>query len=105
MNPRTVAKHAGGLFLIVAVLLLVPTGLAAFDGVRAAIMGYGVSAAITFLSAFVLMRYGRTAPKVLHRKDALGIVALTWIGLGVFGALPFLIEGSITSVPAATSRP
>ena len=101
MNPRTVAKHAGGLFLIVAVLLLVPTGLADFDGVRAAITGYGVSAAITFLSALVLLRYGRTAPKVLHRKDALGIVALTWIGLGVFGAMPFLIEGSITNVPAA----
>src|SRR5690606_5294307 len=37
----------------------------------------------------------------LHRKDALGSVALTWLCLGLFGGLPFVVEGSITTPAAA----
>ena len=101
MNPRTVARHAGALFLLVAALLVVPAALGIYDGARRAAVAYAVSAGITAFVALILRRLGRSSPKVLHRKDALGIVALTWLGLGIFGALPFVIEGSIPNLAAA----
>lgn len=101
MNPRIVARYGGGLFALVAFLLCIPAGLAAAEGDGRALRAYGISAAITLVTALVLLRLGRGESAELHRKDALGIVSFTWIGLGVFGALPMWLEGSIKTAAGA----
>lgn len=101
MNLRAVAFHTSMLLWIVAGLLVIPGALAIFDGEPTATEAYGVSAAITALAAFVLRRVSGGEPDVLHRKDAIGVVTLSWLATGVFGALPFLFEGSISNLPDA----
>ncbi len=101
MNLRVVAALTSQLMALVVVLMLAPLGLAIHDGEPQAIAGYGVGALATAAVAILLRRLGSDAGKDIHRKDALGVVALTWLCLGLFGGLPFIVEGSIRDVPAA----
>lgn len=101
MNQRAVAKLTSRLLSIVALLMLAPIGLALVDGDGDALRGYGVGAGLTTLVAGILGFYGRNAHEDLHRKDAIGTVALTWLLIGLFGGLPFLVEGSISHPASA----
>lgn len=101
MDLRVVAKLTGSLLALLAAFIALPAVLAAVDRNTRTTIAYGGSAAIVALTALVLRWSGRNAPTTIHRKDALGIVALTWLGLGVFGALPMLVEGAIHSPVSA----
>ncbi len=102
MNPRVVSSFVGLLLGIVAVLLLAPVGLGAYDGQPRTTLAYGVSAFICVALAFALRRLANLQPEdEIHRKDALGVVGFTWLALGLLGGLPFVIEGSIPDVPSA----
>ncbi len=95
MNLRVVALLTSNLLFLVAAPMLLPLVLAVVDGQLRSAVAYAVAALATAVAAALLRRAGRGAPDVLHRKDAIGVVALTWICLGIVGAIPFLVEGSI----------
>ena len=101
MNGATVAKLTGTLLALVGVFMLAPLALALYDRDSRASWAYGGSMLLSFLVAALLRRAGRSAPDILHRKDALGVVAFCWIGIGVLGALPFMLEGSISNLAGA----
>lgn len=101
MNLRVVAALTGLLVALVAVMMLAPLGVALYDGTWRAALGYGAGASACAFVAFVLRRVGRTAEAEIHRKDALGVVALTWLCLGIFGGLPLMVEGAIVDAPGA----
>ncbi len=101
MDLRVVSKLTGALLALLALFVMLPAGFAFLDGSREGVFAYGGSSLLTGLTAFVLRWLGRSAPPTLHRKDALGVVALTWIGLGFFGALPLLLDGAIRSPMSA----
>ncbi len=101
MNLRTVAALTGLLVALVAVMMLAPLALAFYDGDVQAAFGYATATAATAVVSLLLRRWGGKESADIHRKDALGVVALTWLCLGIFGGLPFLLEGSIRDVPAA----
>ena len=95
MNPRIVSRLSGLLIGIVAALLGAPTALAVYDRQPRTVLAYGSAMALAMMLTLLLRMLGRGAPTEIHRKDALGVVALTWLGLGLVGGLPFVIEGSI----------
>lgn len=95
MSPRVVCGLTSMLIGIVALLLLFPTALAYYDGSLPALLAYGSTTAFALGLALLLRHLGRGAAEEIHRKDALGVVALTWLCLGVVGGLPFVLEGSI----------
>ena len=98
MDLRVVSSALGLLLYVLAGLLAAPVLLAAHDGDVAALRGYATSAVLVAACAVILRVLGGGAKRrELHRKDAFAIVSLIWVFLGLFGALPFLIEGSITS--------
>ncbi len=101
MNQRAVARLTSRLLSIVAMLMLVPATLAFFDGDTDALSAYVTSAMLTLLVSAMLAYFGRGASEELHRKDAIGTVALTWVLLGLFGGLPFVFEGSISHPASA----
>ena len=96
MSPRVVSGLTGLLIGIVAILLLVPTLLAIYDQTPRTVFAYGSTTGIALALAIALRWLGRGAPAEIHRKDALGTVALTWLFLGVLGGLPLMLEGSLT---------
>lgn len=102
MNLSYVFRIGGLLDIMLAVFHLPPVILAIFDFEKRTAIAYGTSAAISLLVGIILRIIGApTKGHVLHRKDAFGIVALTWISLGFFGALPFMFEGSIINIFSA----
>ena len=101
MNGRVVLALTGRLAGVIAVFLLVPAALALVDGDMRALVSYAGSAALAALTAAIMIRAGRGAPSAVHRKDAFGTVALIWLFLGLFGALPMRLEGAITDIPGA----
>lgn len=101
MDFRVVAKLTGSLLGLLAIFVALPIIFALLEHHTRAVVAYAVSAAVTAATALLLWWLGRGATPTIHRKDALGTVALTWLGLGLFGALPMLIEGSITNPVSA----
>ncbi|MCR9159381.1 MAG: TrkH family potassium uptake protein [Nannocystaceae bacterium] len=102
MNLRVVSRYVGLLLFTVAILMMAPVGLAVYDRAPRTITAYGVSAFACVALALVLRRVGQLDDDhEIHRKDALGVVAFTWLALGLLGGLPFILEGSIRSIPSA----
>ena len=54
-----------------------------------------ISAIITFLAGISMKRFGHDAPKEVRKRDGFLIVALGWMSMSVFGALPFVVHGAI----------
>lgn len=92
MNHRMIGFVIGRILMTEAALLLLPMLVA---------IGYGESAWPFILPAVLLVGFGlllaakkpqRTA---LYARDGLAVVALAWITMSIFGALPFVISGDI----------
>lgn len=102
MNFRVVARLTSGLLGLVTVIMVAPLLLAFHDDADRSFVAFLV-AGILSLSVTLLLRYlGRGRVSSVHRKDALGAVALSWTLVGVLGGVPFLVEGSIQSLASAT---
>ncbi len=102
MNRRLVLRIGGSLLWVLAIFLLVPLGVAAIDMDYRAMFAYTSSMAGTIVVAELFRSVGKSAVGAsLHRKDAFGVVGLIWICLGVFGAVPLMIDGAINDVPGA----
>ncbi len=102
MTFSIVARLTSGLMGMVSLLLLFPLALAGFDGLPRQVLAYAVALVLSGVSALVLRYWGRGPVPTVHRKDALGAVALTWLMVGLLGAVPFMVEGSIPSLASAT---
>ncbi len=91
MNYRLVLYILGLILRVEAVLMLPSTlvSLAAGDGAAGAIAASGV---ITFLAGQVLTLHKRNGAK-MQARDGFATVALCWIVLSLFGALPYVFSG------------
>ncbi|MEZ5064828.1 MAG: TrkH family potassium uptake protein [bacterium] len=93
MNYRAVLNAVSALIVFVGIAMLVPFGVAL--GYREGdAVALGVSAVLTAgfgLLVFFLTRH----PRELRVKDGFGVVCLGWTAMAVFGALPFLLSGSV----------
>jgi trk system potassium uptake protein TrkH len=103
MNPRLVLRIAGLLLYVLGANFAVPLLLALLEGWWTPTVRAYLAAACITIAAGILMRAigASAASERIYRKDAVGIVALVWLCLGVLGALPFVLEGAIPSVSGA----
>jgi len=101
VTPRAVAKLAAPLLGLVALTMIAPLLLALYDGQLRSAAAYLSSALACGLVALILHRLGRNQGDEIHRKDAIGVVVLIWTAMGIFGALPFMVEGALLDPVAA----
>ena len=94
MNYRMVVFVLGRIFLVEAAMMLLPM-------VCSAIYGEWYMLPAFLLPAVILLLLGLAAslrtPKntTIYARDGLAIVALVWVLMSAFGALPFVISGEI----------
>lgn len=95
MDIRSVVYILGSLLLFLALALLLPVPFALYyhDG-TAAVFGY--SAGIT-LAAGMLMFMRFRAHRELHVREGFAVVSFSWLLFALFGALPFVLSGAISS--------
>lgn len=94
----------GVLLFIETAALLLTAAVSWFFHVRCGENDYPaflIAAAITGGVGLVLYLLGRWRKKSFDNDDTFVIVSLSWILFSVFGMLPFLLSGSITSVTDA----
>lgn len=99
MNPRHLVHVVCIILLALAVGLLATTGVALYyDGPD--VPAFAISALIC--GAVGLIGYRRTSlERDLTIREGYAVVSLSWISIGLFGALPYLLSGMIPSPVAA----
>ena len=91
MNYRILMKILSRVLLIEAALLAAPLVTAALYG--ESVLPFVWTIAIVLAASLVLMIPGHRADDSLHAREGFVSVALSWIAMGLFGALPFVFSG------------
>ena len=100
MHARVVLPVVGLLTAFAGLTMLLPAAVSALYLERSAATMLLVSAALT--AALGGLVYRRYAPIVdISLRDGFAIVTLSWIAVGLFGCLPYLLTGSIDSFTGA----
>ena len=94
MNKKITLKYLGYMMVIEGAFMLPAMLIAMFCGEKAAMFGFAGTIALLFVLGGPLLLL-RPQNQTLYAKDGFFIVALSWIVLSVFGALPFMVSGAI----------
>ncbi|AAM04897.1 TPA: TrkH family potassium uptake protein [Methanosarcina acetivorans] len=89
MNIKIVFYVLGGLLRLLGLLMIVPLGVAYYYG--ESLTPFLVSIVITVLTGLILLSY--KTDEDWMRKEGFAIVALGWLAVAVFGAIPFMLDG------------
>ncbi len=97
MNRRMVIFTVGKILMIEAILMLLPLAVSLIYSEIPALISFAISIGATLLFSLLLMFIGKTKDSVIFAKEGFVTVALSWLLMSVFGALPFVISGEIPS--------
>ena len=93
MNKRMIIYILGKMLGVEGALLFIPAGVSLIYGEKSGLSFVLVSAML----GLIYLIFGRKAPenRRIYGKEGFVIVGLAWILWSMFGALPFVISGSI----------
>lgn len=95
MNIRMISRLLGVLMLVLCIALSASIPWSMYHGETGTIHAFLYSILITGLVGLALYLFGRTAEtKTIHRREALILVSISWVMLGIFGGLPYLFDGA-----------
>ena len=97
MNYRLIAKYIGHIMFVEGILMLPALGIALYKGESAAAHSFFATALVLILTGLALSHIKQRNGSIFSREGFL-IVALSWITMSVFGALPFYLSDSIPSL-------
>lgn len=95
MNYHMIAYLLGNILRVEGLLILVPTAVAVYYREDGAMSAFFASAMICF---WVGLAIGSREPKNkrIYGREGFIVVALSWIVMSLFGALPFYLSGEIS---------
>lgn len=96
INFKIIYKILGSLLFLEAFMMLTCLGIALYYG-EEDIFAFLVSIVVTLLAGFILGYKGRNAENIMSRRDSYLIVTLTWTVFSLFGTIPFLVGGYLSS--------
>lgn len=92
MNYGIVLNLLGSILILESVLMLPSLGISMFTG-QGDKYGFIIAILITGIIGFILTRT-KSRNRHINAKEGLAIVALGWLLISIFGALPLYISGS-----------
>lgn len=95
MNYKMIGKFIGRILLIETVFLIPAYGISIFQGEEAAARAFLVTILLTMLVAGILVGITRGTQKGFHAREGMVCVGISWIVLGLSGALPFFFSGAV----------
>ncbi len=95
MNLRPVLRSVGRLLLLLAAAQLVPALCSLLYGELAAVNAFLISSTVTAVVGLVMTRFGGAGQ--VYRREGTLIVVGGWVLASLFGALPYLLTGTLTS--------
>lgn len=94
MNFKTIRKTVGTVLCLEAAFMLPPLGIAIADGERAVTTGF-LAAIAAVLAIGLALALVKRSSEPLAPRDGCVTVALAWIIISLFGAIPFYVSGAI----------
>lgn len=94
MNKKTALKYLGYLLVIEGAFMLPAVLIAALYGEYTVLRAFLVTIAVLMALGIPLSVF-RVKDPTLYAKDGFFIVAMSWIVLSLFGALPYRLSGAI----------
>lgn len=95
MNYKMIGRYLGLLLLMEAAFLLPPALISLFNKELSSLYALLITIALTATAGGTLAALCRKYRRVFFARDGLVLVALSWIALSAFGALPFTLSGQI----------
>lgn len=95
MNFKITLRMLGNLLLIEALLLIPSVGLAVYDAEPIVLRALLITMLILMTLALVIRMSCKDAESTFYAREGFLLVAVAWIALSVFGALPFYLSGEI----------
>ena len=95
MNYRMISYVLGWILIFEAAFMAVPLITCAVFAEGSSAVWFGVCAGICLIIGGLLTLVKKPQNKRLFSREGFVIVALSWIALSVFGALPFFLSGTI----------
>lgn len=96
LNLKIISKIIGSLLCIEAALMGLCLIVSAYCK-SGDLLAFIFSIVITLSVGAMLKLYGRHADNLLRRREAYFVVSVAWIIFSLFGTLPFLLSGELTS--------
>ncbi|WP_352400576.1 TrkH family potassium uptake protein [Anaerotignum sp.] len=97
MNYHMMAYILGNILRVEGLFLTVPALLAVYFGERGALFAFILTICITLLIGTILAK-AEPKNKRIYGREGFVIVALAWISMSFFGAMPFYFSGAIEGV-------
>ena len=89
MNYKMIGKFIGRIMLIEAAFLLPACGISIFQGEKEAVQAFAITIFVSAAVGGLLTKRNRGTKKGFHAREGLVCVGISWIVLGLTGALPF----------------
>ncbi len=105
MDQKIVCGSIGSIVKYLGILMIVPLGVAIWYGERPVhltpfiIKTWLIPLAITVLFGVILERKIGT-PGIIKRREGFAIVALGWLAVAFFGALPYVFSATLSPIDA-----
>ena len=93
MNFKAIAIYIGHILRLEGILMLPAAAVAIRYGEGAELKVFLLTAAVTFIIGQIMSKI-KTQRKGIYARDGFVTVALCWIAISAFGALPFWISGA-----------
>ena len=97
MNRKFVFYLFGRIGQTVGLLMMLPTVVALVFGETVPFWSFFGTALLAVALGTLIAFFCKTENNVIYAKEGFAIVALAWLGLSAFGALPFVISKEIPS--------
>ena len=95
MNYRVVFNTTGKVLKIESFLMILPLIVSLIYREWTSAIAFLITVAATYIIGFMLTWLLKVKSHLFFAKEGLLIVALAWIAMSLFGALPFVISGEI----------
>ena len=93
MNYRAVTYVLGKIFCVIGTVILLPISVSIYYSEKLTLSFLIPSALLLFIG--ILLILSKPGRRSIYTKEGLVICGLSWIIMSVFGALPFVISGTI----------
>lgn len=94
MNYHMMAYILGNILRVEGLFLFAPTLLAVYYGEDKALFAFGLTIFIAMIVGSILTK-AEPEDKKIYGREGFVIVALAWISMSFFGAMPFFFSGAI----------
>lgn len=97
MNLKMVFNTTGRILTIESALLVPAMIVSMIYGEKTSVFAFAVTIIAALSAGILISALTKTSNHIIYAKEGFATVALAWLGMSAFGALPFVISGQIPS--------